>query len=62
MRASKPSLSAVIRTAHLSRVRSCTASYHWVKWRSDDGIIHARCAPLARQELQLYLTQRVDGR
>ena len=45
---------AVVGAAILGRVRSCEASCFHPKPRFADGIIHARCAPLARQELQLY--------
>ena len=62
MRASRPSGSAVVSAAVLRRLSTCAASCFHLKPRFADGIIHARCAPLARQELRLAFALRGDDR
>ena len=60
MRASKPSCTGVVSTAIPHHVRSCDVSHFILKPHFADDIINDRRAPLARQELRLYVTLRGD--
>ena len=56
MRASMASCGATSMAFILRLLVTPTASSHLTCPRSDDGLIHGRCAPLALQELLLCFT------
>ena len=66
MRASMASCGATSMAFILRLLVTPTASNHLIYPRSDGGLIHGRCAPLALQELRLHFVSRctlstIDG-